>query len=58
MERLSSQVHKVIDELDETADSRAAFRSKSNRQYMFSSDREIPTNYLLEIQQILTSDQK
>lgn len=31
MERLSAQVHKLIEELDEAADSRAAFRPKSNR---------------------------
>lgn len=31
MERLSVQVHKLIDELDEAADSRTAFRSGSNR---------------------------
>lgn len=31
MEQLSVRVHKLIDELDEAADSRIAFRSKSNR---------------------------
>ena len=31
MEQLSAQVHKLIDELDEVADNRTAFRSESNR---------------------------
>lgn len=31
MARLSAQVHKLMGELDEAADSRTAFRSRSNR---------------------------
>ena len=38
MERLSVQVHKLIDELDEAADSRTAFRSGSNRIGCVGSD--------------------
>lgn len=38
MERLSVRVHELIDELDEAADSRTAFRSGSNRTGCIGSD--------------------
>lgn len=70
MERLSVQVHKLIDELDEAADSRTAFRSGSNRIGCVGSDffiglkvaeiRKVAERYddicLDEIEQLLLSE--
>lgn len=70
MERLSVQVHKLIDELDEAADSRTAFRSGSNRIGCVGSDffiglkvaeiRNVAERYddicLDEIEQLLLSE--
>ena len=70
MTRLSAQVHKLIDELDEAADSQTASRSKSNRIGCVGSDffigikvaeiREVAERYvnicLDEIEQLLLSE--
>lgn len=70
MERLSVRVHKLIDELDEAADSRTAFRSGSNRTGCVGSDffiglkvaeiRKVAEQYgdirLDEIEQLLLSE--
>lgn len=70
MERLSVRVHKLIDELDEAADSQTAFRSKSNRIGCVGSDffigikvaeiRKVAERYihicLDEIEQLLLSE--
>lgn len=70
MERLSVRVHKLIDELDEAADNRIAFRSKSNRIGCVGSDffiglkvaeiRNVAERYgnicLDEIEQLLLSE--
>lgn len=70
MERLSVQVHKLIGELDEAADSRTVFRSESNRIGCVGSDffiglkvaeiRKVAERYvhirLDEIEQLLLSE--
>lgn len=70
MEHLSVRVHKLIDELDKAADSRIAFRSRSNRIGCVGSDffiglkvaeiRKVVERYddicLDEIEQLLLSE--